>query len=117
MSFDQILNKAGTDVTLKSASKTVIDEEYGTYDVTYTDSSIKAIVTGITDHEKLKLFGWAETGSKAEGVSAVAYISGSVDVKEEDQLVIGSKTFTVVMVQAEYLNGTAIYKKLWLREA
>ena len=118
MSFDKILEKIGVDAVLKVASKTVLDEEYGIYDETYSETPIKMVLTGETNNELLKQYGLADTGEtidKLGNVNAIGYI-GNVNVRERDLITIGTESFEVVKISNFYKNGTVYFKKLWLRK-
>ena len=109
----------GADVTLKSASYTEVDSDYGLYETTYTTSTVKALVVEATENDLREAFGVVDVGeteSLARNISAIAYVYGDVSVKEDDQIVYDGITYDVVKIKTFYYRGEIIYKKLWLSE-
>ena len=116
MSFDEILNKAGTDVTLQSSSATTVDSLYGDEKITYTSSSIKAVFQTVDFDEQREVYGIDDSGGRGTRVNAVCYVLPSSGAKETDRIIHDNETYEVVVVEKAFHNGTEVYRKLWLKK-
>ncbi|MBE8539416.1 hypothetical protein [Geoglobus acetivorans] len=118
MNFDKILEKHGVSVTLRSATKTVVDDVYGVEKTAYTDTTIKAIFSMKTERDELKVQGYTGDGKTISGTSevdSVCYVSPTSQAKQFDKIVYDNTTYEVVRVDKAIFQGNVIYLKLFLK--
>ncbi|WP_456478117.1 hypothetical protein [Geoglobus ahangari] len=118
MSFERLLERHGVSVTLRSATKTVVDDIYGVEKTAYTDTTIKAIFSMKTERDELKVQGYTSDGktvSSIAEVDAVCYVLPTSQAKQFDRIIYDNTTYEVVRVDKAILNGNVVYLKLFLK--
>jgi len=109
MNVNSFIDNFGSDVTLKTRSTTIEDDLYGTVTESFTESTIKAIISFVKKEKKL------DKPGEIPDYDAVAYVKSSVSVSPNDAIVYGSDEFRIVEIEEDSFRGEIKFKKLKLK--
>jgi len=108
MTFDNLIEKFGEEVTLKTLVLADEDTTYGTKTESYTSTAIKIVFMGIKEDDLLIRQGILDRGD------VYGYIKTSQAIKEGDRIILDSIEWEVVDIRKYRYQGSEAYKKVAL---
>lgn len=106
MNFDNLIERLGSAVALKTVTLTSIESIYGTQSESYAESSIKAVFTIPKIDDVLLREGILKIGDM------YAYIKTTLAIKEGDRIYWNSSDWEVVNIQKMPYQAETAYLKV-----
>lgn len=106
MNFDNLIERIGTSVTLKTVTLPTLNT---TAAETYVDTTINVIFTGLNANRKVQ-DAIIDTGDMG------AYLKSGQAVKERDIFVYNTENWEVIAVNVKIYNDDIVYKKVILKK-
>lgn len=106
MNFDNLIDKMGTSVTLKTVTLPTVNT---TAAETYVDSTIVVVFSALNATRKVQ-DAIIDTGDMA------AYLKSGQAIKERDILVYNSENWEVTAVNVKIYDDATVYKKVILKK-